>query len=260
VVKFVEANWWTTAIRLADRPEKESEDKPEVERARGSASADVSVAGDGMHDVILRLDPPRDVIGRLRFEGAIPRPASQINVALIPATGAGEAHEARVGDDGGFSIEDVVPGRYFVGITDVGRPWTLVSAISAGVDTLDYQLEVPRDRDVQDLTLTLRDRPTQLSGTVTDAAAQPVNDRRVIIFASDERLWATANRIQSTMISDAGGFSFTDLRPGSYWLGVVADVEPDEWQHPEFLRRLIGASVPITLRDGENKTQDLRVK
>ena len=58
----------------------------------------------------------------------------------------------------------------------------------------------------------------------------------------------------------AGRYSFPELRPGTYWIGVVGDVEPDEWLFPDFLRQLMRAAVPITLTEGQKKRQDLQVK
>ena len=243
------------------RVEKAFDEAPPMKRALGSASEEVSVAGEAPLEVILRLIPPRDVTGRVMFEGASRKPTTQIEVTLRPALDTGGTYVATVADDGTFTVKDVAPGRYFAEVTGPEKPWSLASAMSAGIETLDFQLEVPRDRDVLDLGLTFRDRRAELSGAVTDALTQPVNDRRVIVFSSDERLWTTAkDRIHTALLTEAGRFSFDDLRPGSYWLGVVGDVEPDEWLLPEFLRQLTRAAAPITLGEGEKKTQDLRVK
>ena len=256
VVRAVEAH-----TSSAHRVEMVSEEAPAAKRAGGSASEDVAVTGGVTPDIVLRLTPPRDVAGRVSFEGGNQKPPTSVEVALRPAADFGDTYVAAVGDDGTFTVKDVAPGRYFVEVPGLDKPWTLASAMSAGVETLDAQLEVPRDRDVRDLALTVRDRSAELSGVVTDALNQPVNDRRAIVFPIDERLWATASdRIQTAVLTDAGRFSIGDLRPGSYWLGIVGDVEPDEWLFPEFLRQLTRAAVPITLTEGEKKTQDVRVK
>ena len=228
---------------------------------RGSATADISVTGNLTAELVLTLDTPRTVSGRVVFDGSA-RPPSlhDILVALAPEDESGDAVEAKIADDGTFFISNVAPGRYRVTIREP-PPWVLASATAAGTDALDYLLEVPRDRDVRDLTLTMRDRNTQLSGAVTDAAGKPVGDRLVIVFAADERLWAAgSHRVDSVDLGDDGRFLFPRLRSGEYRLAVVDDAEPDEWMDPEFLRKLLAASVPITLAEGEKKVQDLRVR
>jgi len=39
----------------------------------------------------------------------------------------------------------------------------------------------------------------------------------------------------------------------------VTDVEPGEWFDPVFLQQLLGASMRLSLREGEQKTQDIRL-
>jgi hypothetical protein len=137
----------------------------------------------------------------------------------------------------------------------------LARATAGGVDALETHLEIPRDRDVRDLTLTFRDRRTQLTGTILDSSPNPATDRVVIVFPTDERLWIYgSNRILSAPVGEGGRYEFDGLRAGSYRLAVVTGAEPDEWLQPEFLQQLLGASIPITIVDGEKKTQDLRVK
>ena len=173
-----------------------------------------------------------------------------------------ESHEysATLAADGTFTLADVAPGKYVVEVKGP-EPWNLSSAIANGLDALDSFLEVPRDRDVRDLTLTFRDRPTELSGAVLDPSTEPVDGRTVIVFPVDERLWtAGTHRIRATDVSENGRYEFTNLRPGTYRLAVVMGAEPDEWLHPEFLRQLADAAIPITIALGDKKTQDLRVR
>jgi hypothetical protein len=225
----------------------------------GSAAADVTVAGNAASDVLLTLEPLKSINGRVVFEGQGRKP-SNVMVSLPGLAGASGAFNVKVNADGTFTIPNVAPGRYSINVPGLPSPWELASATAGGVETLDFSLEMPRGRDLGDLTITIRDRATEVSGTVTDAAGQPVGDRTVVVFAADERLWAFGqNRIQASPLYD-GQFSFSHFRPGSYRIAVVDGVEPEEWLDPEFLRRLIPASVAITLGEGEKKVQDLRVK
>jgi len=53
--------------------------------------------------------------------------------------------------------------------------------------------------------------------------------------------------------------SFVDLPPGIYVLAAVTDMEPDAWRDPAFLRSLIVGGVPVSIGEGERKTQDLKI-
>jgi len=56
-----------------------------------------------------------------------------------------------------------------------------------------------------------------------------------------------------------GKYSFVDLPPGDYVLAAVTDMEPDAWRDPAFLRSLVVGGVQVTIGEGEQKTQDLRI-
>ena len=225
----------------------------------GAASSEVMVAGNAASDVLLTLEPLKSINGRVAFEGQARKP-SNVMVSLIGLAGAASQFNVKVNADGTFTIPNVAPGRYSIDLSGLSSPWEIASATAGGVEVLDFSMEMPRGRDVGDLTITARDRATEVSGSVTDAAGQPVGDRTVVVFAADERLWAFGqHRIQASALYD-GQFSFAHFRHGSYRIAVVEGVEPEEWLDPEFLRRLVPASVLVTLSEGEKKVQDLRVK
>jgi hypothetical protein len=56
-----------------------------------------------------------------------------------------------------------------------------------------------------------------------------------------------------------GKYSFVDLPPGDYVLAAVSDMEPDAWRDPAFLRSLVVGGVRVTIGEGEQKTQDVRI-
>jgi hypothetical protein len=69
-----------------------------------------------------------------------------------------------------------------------------------------------------------------------------------------------ARRIQATRPATDGRFSFRSLPAGDYRLVAVTDIETGQWFDPAFLRPLLGASIGITLAEGEQKIQDIRIK
>jgi uncharacterized protein (DUF2141 family) len=228
----------------------------------GSASGEVNVTGMAASDVVLTMESPRTVAGRITTEGSSAPPVLRGTVVEVTEfSAAGDRHEAKVAADGTFVIPNVPPGKYVVNFAGEAPPWALASATSAGVDALDYLLEIPRDRDVRDLVLTLRDRSSQLSGTVTDASLKPATGRTVIAFPADERLWPSgARRIRAADLGADGKYVFDEMRPGMYLVVLTDSVEPDEWLDPEFLKKLVAAAIPVTIADGEKRIQDLRIR
>ena len=228
----------------------------------GSASGEVTVTGTATSDIVLSMEPLRTITGRIVTEGSSQAPVLRNTIVEVTAHSlSGDRREAKVAADGTFAITDVPPGKYVVNFAGEAPPWNLASATSAGIDVLDYMLEVPRDRDVRDLVLTLRDRTSRISGTVTDASLKPAIGRSVVVFPSDERLWAGGyRRIRGTNLDADGKYGFGELRPGMYLIALTDSTEPDEWLDPEFLRKLQAASIPVTIGEGEQKVQDLRIR
>jgi hypothetical protein len=256
------------------------------------ASADVSVNGQNITDLVLALQPGMTVSGRVSFEGSIlPPPAdlTQMRVNLSPR-GQQQGMDvgippAQVDASGRFTITGVGPGKYSLnaniagggrgagagaaaaaggaggrGGTGAAAPqWILKSAVTPGGDALDFGLVVEPNQDVS-ATLTFVDRTQEISGSIQDPTGKPTADFTIILFAADKRFWVPqARRIRSSRPGTDGKFSFTNIPPGDYRLTAVTDVEPGEWFNPEFLSQLVGSSVPVTLVEGERKTQDIRV-
>jgi 5-hydroxyisourate hydrolase-like protein (transthyretin family) len=256
----------TTFVTYSERAGKElvvpaDTDPPATPQPPAFAWGVVSVTGGGASNVTLTLEPPRKVVGRFVFEGTARPPATkELAIQLSALRGMHGTASTSIAEDGTFEIADVIPGRYAIEVNGFDAPWSLASVVTGGIDALDAFLDVPRDRDVRDLTITLRDRETELRGTVNDGGGRPASERTVVVFAADERLWAGYQRVQAEFIPANGTFSFVDLRPGRYLLAVVDGVEEREWLDAAFLRNLIPAAVPVALGEGERKVQDLRVR
>jgi len=62
--------------------------------------------------------------------------------------------------------------------------WSLRSAEVAGRDTLDVPLEVRLGESLANMTVTLTNRPTELSGTVVNAVGQPTSEHSMVAFST----------------------------------------------------------------------------
>jgi hypothetical protein len=241
------------------------------------AAADVTVSGQDLSNLQLLLQPGMTLSGRVEFGGTGTPPADLTSVRVTLAArgpqtiGIGAVPPAQVDEFGRFTVTGVAPGRYLVNgnIAQGGRGggrsggssgWTLATAIVDGRDALDFPVDIGPNESLHGAVLTFSDRTQDLSGRIQDAAGRPTADFTIIVFASDNRYWLPqARRIASSRPGTDGSFSFRGLPAGDYRLTAVTDVEPGEWYDPQFLAQLVPVSIPISLRDGEKKVQDIKV-
>jgi hypothetical protein len=242
------------------------------------ASMEVSVSGQDLTNLQLILQPGMTVAGRVQFRGTTtqaPSDVTAVRLTLSPRgqqnfPGPGQTPAAEVDEFGRFTFAGVAPGRYTVtGNATGGRggrgaadsaSWSLGAVIVDGRDVLDFPLEIAPNGNVQGADVIFVDRTQELAGRIQDAMGRPTADFTIIVFPSDSRYWLPqARRILSTRPGTDGSFILRDLPVGDYRLTAVTDVEPGEWYDPAFLSQLVPVSLPISLRDGEKKTQDIKV-
>ena len=169
-------------------------------------------------------------------------------------------HWARVEDDQ-FSIRGVMPGRYAIAVGGLPDGVRVSSIRQDGRDVHDLPVTIGVDQEVSGIAVTLSRGPTVLEGTLFDRSGAPTPDYLVVVFPEEAQYrWPGTPRIKADQPSSDGRFTFTNLPPGKYRLAVVTDAEAGEWLVPEFLQKLVPASVAISLTAGPPVTQDLRMK
>ena len=254
------------------------------------ASADVTVNGQNITGLALALASGMSVSGRLEFRGAsLPPPTdlTRVRVTLSsqdPQDAAGASWAAAWGwprstraatsrfpachrDDTCFERT-----RPPVAVSAVSggasRPqtatamtgsWSLKSSTVNGRDSLDFPFEVKPGVDVAGALLSFVDHSQTLKGTLQDATGRPTDDYTIIVFAADKSYWTPqSRRIASARPGTDGSYTFA-LPSGDYRITAVVDVEQGEWFDPDFLKQLLPASIPVSIAEGETKTQDLKL-
>jgi Carboxypeptidase regulatory-like domain len=240
---------------------------PGSQQTRLWATADVTVDGRNVSNVVLTLQPGMAFTGRIAFEGAlsIPPDLSRVRVTLAPIQISGATGNvsmpaaAMVDNDGRFTIASVTPGRYRVSASAPGG-WYLGSVAIEGQDALDFPIEVKPNQSVSNAVITFTDKQTELTGTVVNDRSQPMVDYSVLVYPADKRfVTAFSRRIQTTRPATDGRFSFRNLPAGEYRLVAVLDPEPGSWLDPSFLDQLDSSATRVSLSEGEKKDQTLRV-
>lgn len=247
--------------------------KPEdVPRLWGRVQVTVD-GGQSTQDVSVGLQAGKSISGRLMFDTQVQmdlaRTRYMVTLQNAPSPQPiqmGQMPQAQVQPDGRFALEGVPPGRYILrasgggGPTPGSLPIVQKSSIVGAEDTMDIPLEFTADQDLAGVTITMTDRLTELSGTLTESTGQPGNDYTIIVASADTRFWTPGSRrILTTRPGADGKYSFRNIPPGEYTIAAVTDIEPGGQYDPEFLKALSGASIRVTLTEGTKKTQDLRV-
>src|SRR5262245_25447779 len=233
------------------------------------ATAEVSIAGDDINGVRLVSTKPSTLTGRIVFSdqraGSTMRPAS-IRLNAMPknpedfspfAGGPG-----RVNDDFTFEIK-ARPAHIVIRLNLMGGTggWVLKAVRLNGSDVTDSGFDVKSGEEMSGLEVELTNRLTEVSGVVTNARNEAVKDFSLVVFTQDRELWGPGSRFVRTARPDQDGrFKVSGLPAGLYFAVAVDYIDPaDDATDPEFLDRIRGKAVTISLGDGETKTQDLKL-
>jgi len=251
------------------------------------ATDTVVTSGTDITGVALVLAPGLQMHGRIVTLSTAGQPRPDLSTARVGITatrpGRGSAANARlamdvrfpieVGPDGAFDLANLpsatysftctlpssAPERGAGGAADQRRGWWLRSATIDGKDILDEPYTLDPSAAVPTVVLTLTDRHS-LSGAFQDATGRATSAVTVLVFPTNPAWWGeTSRRVRVQRPGTDGKYSFVDLPAGDYVLAAVTDMEPDAWRDPAFLRALVVGGVPVTIGEGEQKTQDLKI-
>jgi hypothetical protein len=238
--------------------------------ARQWAAADVHVSGEELV-VPLTLQPGVPINGRVVFEGETQPTAAELqslSFMLMPPGAGGQLTSfggaGKVDAEGRFSFAGVEPDDYrfaFTWNTSAPRDkWTIKAATANGREAYETPLRVNANEPIE-WTITFTDKPTTLTGVLTESGGRAATEYYILAFSSDRVHWAPGSRrIRMTRPATDGAFTMKGLPPGEYFLAALLDLEAGEWNDPALLEQLVKSAARITLRDGETTTQNYRMK
>ena len=239
------------------------------------ASTRLSVGAANVEGLALNVAPGFTIAGRVVFQSDTQKPPANavLRVFLVPSSVAAQrpgtsittiayVPPVTVRPDGTFEVANLPPGSFrfqITGPTLAAGGWSARSAVMEDRDLLDADFRLPASGRGE-MTVTLTDKATELSGVLQMASGAPVSDVFVIAYAADRGLWGSgARRVQAVRPAVDGRYTMSGLPPGDYLLAAVLDIDPDDWNDPAFLEQLVPASIKLTLGEGQKKTQHLRI-
>lgn len=193
------------------------------------------------------------------------KPPSQLHVlgelVLGDRSYAVGARTAIAESDGGFTISNLF-GRRVLRAGYISNPghWRFSAVRLDGQDITDAPTDFSRRPNARLEVVFSEDPPSQLEGTVTDAAGNVASGAWVVLFSADPALWthwASTTSIQQTV--SEGRFS-QPVRPGRY---LVAAIPPTAYQMrpvvPPFAK-LAEAAIAVTVGEGGRSSVALRLR
>jgi hypothetical protein len=226
----------------------------------------LTVAGADISDLRLVVGGGTTVSGRVVFEGgaASKATASSFRATVSSATRSpapGLAPGQRsigLDEDGRFRFTGMT-GRIMVGAT-VPRGWMVKSVVADGRDIIDEVIDLGGRTTLSDVTVTLTNRVTTLSGQVTDERAQPVPEYVVVIVPAEVyHPGVMAQRVKALRPGPSGTFTAQGIRAGRYVALAVAALEDGRHFSPELQQQVRRIGQEFTLGEGQTAALNLRL-
>jgi hypothetical protein len=221
-------------------------------------STDVVVGGADIKDVIVRVGPGATARGRIRAEdsdlGNL-RP-NQVQLGVSTPAPSLTPVQPRVNDDWTFEINGLT-GVHTLR-AEAPAPWTMKRIMRGTTDITDAPVEF--SDDVDDLTVILTQRATEVTGVVRNSRGTTTTDYVALWFADDRARWAPQTRfIKMARPDQDGRYRIRGLPPGRYLAVALEYLEPGEEFDPERLDEFRRGAIAVDLRDAESRAVDLRV-
>jgi hypothetical protein len=159
---------------------------------------------------------------------------------------------ATLGEDGTFSIKDLVPDQYFVRVLN-GPPNSYVASVQAGGQEMaenGLALGGPAGK----VEVKLRVGAALVNGVVNGPDDKPISGATVALIP-ESRAYLL---YQSTFTDQNGAFTFKSVTPGEYKVLSWEEVEPNAFQDPEFLRPFEGKAEKVSVKENDRKAVNLK--
>jgi len=190
-----------------------------------SAPVEIEVTSANLEHVELRMVPPFEIAGQLRFDDeqareapptrtagtSPPAPAQPRRVQLFPVNPQNvQMVDSTVGTDDSFTLDRVQPAKYRVTLRGASG---YVKSVRAGDTETEGDILDVRNGAPGPVTVTVSSNFCEISGTVSDSKG-PVQNAYVMLVSQED-----PSITQSTR-SDSGAYKFS-VPPGKYKLAAV---------------------------------------
>jgi hypothetical protein len=215
------------------------------------------VVGSGDADLTLAMRPSGTMRGRIvkeiTLQAPVPRIEPVAGVHLDPANGglrlgAPRSKERPEDSSGDFSIDDLMPGKYFL---RARNGWSIKSIVWKGVDYTDTAFDAAETQAFNDVEVVVTNGAATLAGTALDQRGTP--GRRVVIavFPASTAFWTECGlwspRIRSVVAARDGRYEIAGLPAGDYRVVAIDDPSAALLINAGLFEQFKSVATPITL-------------
>ena len=231
------------------------------DRGTESASVTITLQGTDIEGLVISADNGALMTGHMVTDSGKKLPAGTLRVATQSATfdrsqlNVPPVQDGLVAADGGFTRK-VPSGQAFVR-PNIPSGWALKQVTIGGQDYTDVPYDFRAGQALDDASVVISDRLPSVSGQATGAKG-PATGPVLLVPADASRWWEASGALQRARPDATGRYRFDSVRPGSYLLVAIEQMQPWQLYDPEFLEALREKATKLTV-DADPITMDLQV-
>jgi 5-hydroxyisourate hydrolase-like protein (transthyretin family) len=218
----------------------------------------VHVDDEDVTGLSITLNPGATLTGTVVFDSSF-RPGT-FQIQAQPAdrsdgTAQGSVSDP-VGDDGRFIVRHA-DGKVF--LTPANALWIITSVMVDGRELGEEPIDLRGQASLSGLRVTVTDRLTDVSGGVADDRGGPLAAHSIVFLRLDAPHLPLDLRVRVLKTNANGQFQVRGLRPGSYVVGVVAELDAGHQFSPDFQDALTTNGRRFSLGPGQPLILELGV-
>ncbi|HET9131503.1 MAG TPA: hypothetical protein VFO86_11170, partial [Terriglobia bacterium] len=226
---------------------------------RGRGITPIDVRGEDLHDVVISLQPPQEITGRVTSAD----PNRTISYAGLTVRLGSRA--ASVDSNGMFSIPSILSGFYSVSVDGLS-PEAFIADIRYGGASLH---ELAHDLNGPELQAGLSGTPLQIvvaySGGTVEGVVDSLSGGRedatgaTVVLVPDTSRRFVQSYYKMTKAGPMGSFSISGVPPGVYQLFAWQSIPTSAWLNPEYMSRWEGRGQVVSVEAGRTVTVKARL-
>ena len=218
----------------------------------------VQVDDRDVDDMIINVQPPRALRGKVTVEGT-----DTVRVSELPISLSGEPPDEPTvlpQEDGSFVFNQLGSARYRVYALGKRDDDVYLKTVRFGdTESQDGSFSLA-DGAEGNLEVVLSSRGARVTGTVQQSSGATANQTlRMVLIPDTSDAEKRESRTQREVVDQNGSFTIHAIPPGSYSLYAAEDIPDDAWSDPDFLQEVAAKGVKLQLGDAETKSIEVPV-